>query len=199
MTVGNDADHGLAYREVKVRTGLRYFRHQGRVCRPTRLRTGFWADVPIFRAENLSGTRSITLLLCNQGSRSADRLLHGSVPIPISHSPILLFEAKLTSRFFFWVHRYWGQNSRGTSYPNETANYQKPISFYCRVSWFPRMFRVLSTPSEGTETRLSLSPYSLHPRAPTSNYVGHRSHSIGLFLTVKPHRTMPSTSFRLRS
>ena len=89
MTVGNDADHGLAYREVKVRTGLRYFRHQGRVCRPTRLRTGFWTDVPILRANNLSRKQSITLLLCNQGSRSADRLLHGSVPISISHSPLL--------------------------------------------------------------------------------------------------------------
>ena len=50
------------------------------------------------------------------------------------------------------MYRYWGQNSRGVTHPNETEGYQKSLSFYCQVSWFP----IYPTPSEGTETRSDL-------------------------------------------
>jgi len=37
----------------------------------------------------------------------------------------------------YFESRYWGQNSRGTANPNETAGYQNSLSYYCRVSLVP--------------------------------------------------------------
>lgn len=29
--------------------------------------------------------------------------------------------------------RYWGQNSYGAAHSSDTANFQKPLAFYCQV------------------------------------------------------------------
>ena len=40
-------------------------------------------------------------------------------------------------------HSYWGQNSRGAVDGTDTANFQKDISYYCDVSFFSLLLRIV--------------------------------------------------------